>query len=167
LVDASTGLPNRAGFETELAQQVLQLRQSGQNGVLLWLRLDGAMAWAQRLGREAFENQAIQLSAALSDCLAKGESISRLDDSTYAIIASQRHSAAQAQALASQVLARSMAIGETRGEVTVRIVMLPLPAGSSSAAAAEHACEKALSSTAATQRIVKLRANGEVLNSGV
>ncbi len=161
LTDASTGLPNRAGFANELARHVLDLRQRRKSGAVLWLRLDGAEHLAQALGREAFEDTTVRLAAALADCLVGGETLARLADDTFVMVASEHNDSKSADQLATQVLARALAAFEPQHKVQCRVVWLPIPSGQSSPERITHVCERALARAPVGKRIIKLLPNGQ------
>ena len=160
LVDAATGLPNREAFGNELARQILALRARGQIAALLWVRLAGTEEAAQQRGREAFEASVLRWGAALADCLQPGEPLARLDDATFAIIATGHSNAKSVDALAATVLARTLSSFEARDKVDCRVVLVPLPAGRSTVEGIAHLCERALKTAPLGKRILRLRSGG-------
>jgi GGDEF domain-containing protein len=159
--DPSTGLPNRAGFADALAAQVLRLRFSHTVAVLLWVRLSGTQTLAQSQGRDAFEAALVKLCASLVGYLAPGETIARLEDDTLAILAGTRQDRESADLLSSQVLARCIAAFDERDQISVRMVVAPIPTVDSSMSGIAHLCERALKATPPSKHIIKLNSKGQ------
>ena len=167
LLDELTGLPNREGLDKEYAHQVLQLRSEHATAVFIMVRFARADELAQEQGRERFEDGIVSLSAALVGCMLPGETLARLDDATFAIIASEHNDSASADQLAAQILARCMVAQPSGKEVSARLVVLPIPAGGSLVETVLHKCESALLAAPTGKRIIKLHANGRPVNSGI
>ncbi len=166
-VDALTGLPNREGFDKEFAHHILQLRALGNDAVFVLVRLAGVPELAEYIGREQFEEGVLTLGASLVSCLLPGETLARLNDTTFAIIASEHTDSASADQLASQVLARCLVAYSPGREVRSRVVILPIPSGGSLAESVLHKCESALLIAQPGKRIIKLHANGQPVHSGI
>ena len=166
-IDVLTGLPNRDGLDKEFAHQVLQLRAQRSSAVFLLVRLQDADRDAEDLGREKFEEGVVNLAAALVGCILPGETLARLDDITFAIVASEHKDSASADQLTAQVLARSMASHGPGDKVLARVVVLPIPSGGSLLEGVLHKCEQALIAAPFGKRIIKLHASGKPINSAI
>jgi diguanylate cyclase (GGDEF)-like protein len=99
--DALTGLPNRAAFETRLAE----LLPGSEAFAVMLADLDGFKNLNDTQGRAAGDRVLVEIARRLSARVREPDFVARFPDDRFAVLATQAHNTAEASATARRVLA--------------------------------------------------------------
>lgn len=104
--DHLTGLANRALFQKELRESILQLRPGGAGIALLLIDLDGFKGVNDLNGHAAGDEVLIATAQRLTDLAGPGDVVARLGGDEFAIIQSAADQPAMAEIVARKVVDR-------------------------------------------------------------
>lgn len=104
--DHLTGLANRALFQKQLREAILQIRPGGEAIALLLIDLDGFKAVNDRIGHAAGDEVLMATARSLSELADAGDVVARLGGDEFAIIQCAMDQPATAVGLARKVVDR-------------------------------------------------------------
>ncbi len=102
--DVLTGLPNRLRFREHTEHMLRQLRQSGGDGALLYLDLDGFKGVNDLLGHAAGDTLLCAVASRLKSCTREVELVARLGGDEFAIVQMDVHQPEAAAALSERLV---------------------------------------------------------------
>jgi diguanylate cyclase (GGDEF)-like protein len=103
--DPLTGLPNRALFTDRLSQAIINNRRSGKQMAILYMDIDHFKNINDKYGHAEGDALLKSFSERISGVLRKGDTLARLGGDEFVIIAENLHGPADAEHIASKVLA--------------------------------------------------------------
>jgi len=122
--DSLTRLPNRILLQDRTEQALAQAARSGSQAALLFLDLDGFKSVNDRLGHLAGDRVLEAVAERLSGCVRESDTVARLGGDEFVILLPIIKAAADAEKLASKLLAALSApiiIGDRKAKVGVSI----------------------------------------------
>lgn len=104
--DHLTGLANRALFQKQLREAILQIRPGGEAIALLLIDLDGFKAVNDRIGHAAGDEVLMATARCLTELASAGDVVARLGGDEFAIIQCAMDQPATAVSLARKIVDR-------------------------------------------------------------
>jgi diguanylate cyclase (GGDEF)-like protein len=104
--DPLTGLANRARFVDLVEGAVRRHADLPREVAVLFLDLDGFKVANDTLGHDAGDELLVAIARRISRCVGSGQTVARFGGDEFAVLLQDFGSAAEAEALANQVLAR-------------------------------------------------------------
>ncbi|WP_353191031.1 diguanylate cyclase [Pandoraea pnomenusa] len=137
--DPLTGLPNRAFFESRLAQALVEARELGTHVALLYLDSDRFKEINDQLGHEAGDAVLVAIAERLRNPLREGDLVARLGGDEFAVMLPGVRQTSNAVRLAQSLLVameKPIALphgGEIVTSMSIGVALYPTHAGDASA----------------------------------